>query len=143
MRFSQHKFFSEKARSEPVRFLMAGGLATAVQYVLLVFLVELSILAPVAASLVSYLIAALGNYLLNYYFTFASNANHRVALARFLTVAGVGFSANGGIMYVGTEYLQFHYLAVQISATLIVLVWNFLAHKFWTYQSVPVNGSSG
>ncbi|MDQ2077322.1 GtrA family protein [Marinimicrobium sp. ABcell2] len=142
MEFSRRVAFVQKRPPEAVCFLLVGGLATSIQYTLLISLVELSLLAPVAASLTGYMTAALINYLLNYYFTFSSSADHRVAMVRFLAVVGVGLSANGGIMYLGTEVLQLHYLAVQLSATLVILMWNFLAHKLWTYQSEPVTVSA-
>lgn len=126
----------EKYR-EATRFLLAGALATALQYLLLVALVELSLLAPVTASLTSYGIAALANYLLNYYLTFSCQAAHRIALGRFVAVAAVGLGANGMIMHLGTHLLQWHYLPVQLAATVVVLLWNYLAHSVWTYRSSP------
>lgn len=126
----------EKYR-EATRFLLAGALATALQYLLLVALVELSLLAPVAASLVSYGVAALANYLLNYYLTFSCQTAHRIALGRFVAVAAVGLGANGMIMHLGTHLLQWHYLPVQLAATVVVLLWNYLAHSVWTYRSSP------
>lgn len=126
-------------RSEAARFLLAGAFATALHYLLLVALVELLSLAPVMASLISYAVAALGNYLLNYYLTFSCQTAHRVALGRFVVVVAVGFGVNGAVMYLGTHLLALHYLPVQLIATAVVLVWNYLAHTLWTYRSTPGN----
>src|SRR5690625_4143224 len=62
---------------EAVRFLLAGTFATALHYLLLIALVEISPLAPVTASLISYALAALANYLLNYYLTFSCQIAHQ------------------------------------------------------------------
>lgn len=121
-------------RREAGRFIFAGALATVVQYTALVALVELSLLAPVAAALASYAVAALSNYLLNYYLTFSCQTAHSVALGRFVVVACVGLGANGAIMYIGTHQMALHYLPVQLVATAVVLVWNYLAHALWTYR---------
>lgn len=120
---------------EAVRFLLAGTFATALHYLLLIALVEISPLAPVTASLISYALAALGNYLLNYYLTFSCQIAHQAALPRFVWVATMGFGANGVIMYLGTDTLTLHYLPVQLVATAVVLVWNYLAHTLWTYRN--------
>ncbi len=124
--------------SELVKFLLAGGTATAVQYATLVLLVELAALNPVFASVVGYTAGAVVNYLLNYYFTFLSNSRHLLTALKFAMVVLSGLGINALIMYTGIELLQLHYILSQAIATLLILVWNFFAHKLWTY-SLPAS----
>lgn len=120
--------------SEPIKFLLVGGTATAVQYVALVLLVELVSMNPVIASVLGYIAGAVVNYLLNYYFTFLSEGKHFQTALKFSVVVTSALSLNALIMYICTELLQIHYMISQVIATLLVLVWNFFAHKLWTYK---------
>jgi putative flippase GtrA len=116
-----------------VRFAGVGVIGTLAHYVTLVLLVEIFGAGPVTASSSGYLVGALINYLLNYFYTFRSNRRHIEALPRFYLVAAVGFVFNGTIMFLLVRLLNVNYLVAQIVATTIVLVWNFIANKIWTF----------
>jgi hypothetical protein len=72
---------------QAVRFLAAGGMATACHYALLIGLAEAEMLAPVPASCVGYGGAAGLNYALRRRFVFRSRRPHRQAIPRYLAVA--------------------------------------------------------
>ena len=58
--------------------------------------------------------------------------SNRAALPRFAAVATVGAAINTVI--VGSLFAAgLHYLVAQVAATAIVLAWNFLANKYWTF----------
>lgn len=116
------------------RFCGVGLIATALQYTILIALSETMGANAVAASAAGYVLSAIANYSLNYYFTFASKQSHRVAAIRFTTVSTVGLMLNSCLMYAGVSILRLHYLPVQLVATLVVLAWNFLANRLWTYR---------
>lgn len=121
------------------RFVVVGGFATLLQYALLYVGVEGLHLAPVPASAIGYVLSALANYALNRRLTFRSRASHRSALPRFAVVSGTGLLLNTAIMYVGTAILSGHYLLVQIIATVLVLLWNFIGSQLWTFR--PPSGN--
>lgn len=118
-----------------VKFLGVGGTATLIQYTILVVLVEFFSTLPVIASTIGFVTSSTYNYLLNYYFTFGSQARHHVASAKFALVATLGLTINSAIIFLLTEWLTVHYIVAQAIATLVVLIWNFLAHQHWTYKS--------
>lgn len=118
-----------------VRFLMVGGFATVLMYILLVIGTEILGMVPVLSSVVAYLLSALANYALNHRYTFRSVQAHRVALFRFAVVSGCGLLLNALIMYVGTELHSWHYLVAQVLATICVLFWNFLGSQLWTFRA--------
>jgi putative flippase GtrA len=60
-----------------VRFGLVGGVATAIQYVILVALVHAGV-APPVGSAIGFVVSAFGNYLLNYHFTFRSRESHGI-----------------------------------------------------------------
>lgn len=127
-----------------VGFAGVGAIATAIQYLILVALTELGGIAPVYASATGYAISSVLNYLMKYHWVFASTRRHRHAAPRYATISAIGFSLNTGLMYLGTEVFELHYLLVQIVTTGLVLVWNFFANAVWTfgYLRKPPHDSS-
>lgn len=124
----------ENTTVELIKFLIVGGSATALHYGLLFLFVQFAGLTPVVATSIAYSISSIYNYLLNYYATFKSDASHQTAVIKFAGVAGSGLLINAGIIYALTN-LGIHYLIAQLLATLVILVWNYVIHKYWTYKS--------
>jgi putative flippase GtrA len=119
-----------------IKFLGVGGAATLIQYGILIAMVELFQSSALVGSTVGYLISGIFNYTLNYYFTFTSTARHGVAATRFVIVAAVGLGLNSGLVFLLTDVLAVFYITAQVVATAAVVMWNFIAHKHWTYRSV-------
>ena len=126
------------------QFLMfagVGAIGTLGHYTTLIVLVQFWAVDPVFASSFGFVVGAIINYILNYEFTFQSRKRHKEALTKFLIVAIVGAGINGLIMYFGVEYTNINYLIVQIFATCVVLFWNFIVNKLWTFahHGVDIN----
>ena len=117
-----------------LRFAGAGAIGTAVQYVILIVLVQLAWSGAVAASFIGFVCGALVNYFLSHRYVFSSNLPHREAVLKFFTVAVVGLGINTMIMVAGVQMLNLHYLLVQVIATGLVLAWNFAGNKSWTFR---------
>ncbi len=115
------------------RFLLVGGFCTGIQYLLLILLVEELALPAAVASTIGYVVSSAVNYALSYSFTFRSAASHRSSLPRFLLIGACGLVLNGAVTYVGTSIYGVHYLAAQVAATAVTLLWNFLANLRWTF----------
>jgi hypothetical protein len=73
------------------------------------------------------------SYWLNRTHTYASDRPHSEAGWRFALVAGVGFLITFAVMSSLVVRLALPYFPSQIATTLVVLVWSFLAHKFWSF----------
>jgi putative flippase GtrA len=115
------------------KFVLVGGVATATQYAVLVGMVRILGANPVFASSCGYVISALLNYYLNHRLTFRSAQSHRRALPRFAVIAAVGLLINSTLVWALSERGRLPYLAAQIIATAVVLVWNFTANRKWTF----------
>lgn len=115
-----------------LRFALVGGVATAIQYALLLVLVRGFAMAPTLASSIGFVLSAAVNYLLNYRFTFRSARAHGPAAAKFAALAGLGLLINAAIMrlMVGAGI---QYLLAQVCATAVVLFWNFIGNSLWTF----------
>lgn len=114
-------------------FAGVGAIGTIGHYTTLIVLVQFWAVDPVFASSFGFVIGAMINYILNYEFTFRSKKRHKEALTKFLIVAIIGAGINGSIMYLGVENTNINYLIVQIVATCVVLLWNFVVNKLWTF----------
>jgi len=114
-------------------FAGVGAIGTLGHYTTLIVLVQFWVVDPVFASSLGFVVGAIINYILNYHFTFQSNKRHAEALTKFLIVATIGAGINGFIMYIGVENTNINYLIVQIFATIVVILWNFVVNKLWTF----------
>lgn len=115
-------------------FAGLGALATAAHYAILIALVQLAGLGATSASSLGFGISAVGNYALNRRFTFRSRAPHTLALPKFAVVAIIGLALNALVLSTLTA-LGAHYLVAQVAATGIVLCWNFLVNRRWTFNA--------
>ena len=118
-----------------VNFTGIGGFCTVIQYGILWLLAETFGLSPVIASTIGYTISAIANYSLNRHFTFKSSRAHTEAFPRFVAVATIGVFFNGIVLTYFQKTFDLHYFLAQLAATLIVLLWNFLANRIWTFSA--------
>lgn len=124
-----------------LRFATVGAVGTAAQYAVLWGGVTFATLPATGASAMGFVLGALINYLLNYHITFASDRPHFDAATRFFSVAGAGLAINTGLMHVQTIWFGWHYLVAQVVATAVVLGWNFIVNRIWTFgDSTTVKG---
>ena len=72
---------SNDKKSEAIRFIMVGGLATLLQYGIYVVFVNAVGVSAVVSTLISYAISFVANFFLSSYFTFQSNPNARKGIA--------------------------------------------------------------
>lgn len=122
-------------RHELIVFALVGALATVIQYITFMVLLKTTMLTTVSASCCGYIAGAISNYRLNRNLTFNCDKVHRQALLQFMVVVGFGFSLNAGLMAIATTRLHCNYLLAQIATTGCVFVWNYLAHKYWTFRN--------
>lgn len=119
------------------KFFLVGLIATALQYAVLVGLKELAHIPVVPASLSGYLAGGLLNYILNRRHTFESDRPHAEAGWRFAAVMCVGFFLTWGFMRLFVVAWGAPYLPAQVVTSGLVLIWNFGAHRLWTFRAQP------
>jgi putative flippase GtrA len=116
------------------RYILAGGVATAVHYALLLALVEVVGWAPAPSAMLGASTGAVVSYLINRELAFSdTSARHQDALPRFLLVALAGAAMNGALVWGGSHLLGMHYLAAQAVATVVVLGVTFKLNRSWTF----------
>jgi putative flippase GtrA len=117
-----------------IRFVGVGAIATGIQYVILIVLVTVGVASATVASGIGFVVSGAANYLMNYHFTFVTRPEHTKAASKFAVVAGLGLVLNTMVMGVGTKLFPIHYLVVQVFATSVVLIWNFLGNHLWSFR---------
>lgn len=115
-------------------YTLSGGAATAVHYAVLLMLVELLGFSPALSAAIGALCGAAVSYLINRHITFpGASLRHQQAIPRFLTVAVAGALVNGGLVWAGVHLLDWHYLAAQALATVVVLGLTYRLNRSWTF----------
>lgn len=114
-------------------FIAVGFIATGVHYALLIGLVEIAGVSAVAAALIGCGAGGAVSYSLNRHHVFRTNLPHQEAVARFTLVAAVGFGLTYVFMSLLVNRAGVPYLPAQVVTTGIVMLWNFAAHKIWTF----------
>ena len=71
---------------------------------------------------------------MNHRLTFKSNKRRHITVSKFYLIAATGFLLNAVVMWLNTTVIGMHYILSQIIATGIVLVWNFLGNRYWTFR---------
>jgi dolichyl-phosphate beta-glucosyltransferase len=120
------------------KYCIVGVLGTFVDLGALYVLVEYFEMAVMPAVVLSFLLAVVNNYVLNKIWTFGSRSkNYRKQFIKFLIVSVVGLGLTVGFMYVFVEVFVIWYMIAKALTSLIVLVWNFLGNKYWTFKISP------
>jgi putative flippase GtrA len=118
-----------------IKYAIVGATGTIAHYGVLIGTVELRLIAnPVAASSVGAVVGAVINYFLNYRFTFQSRNSHLSTLPKFLIIAGGGVALNGAVMALLTNLTNWFYIANQLIATAITLLFTFAINSAWTFK---------
>ena len=116
-----------------IKYGTAGAVGTAVQYVILIGLVEGFGSDAVLASTLGAVAGAVVNYVLNYHYTFKSRRPHRISLAKYMVVSAGGIALNAVVLAAGTSVLGIHYVGAQILATIVVFLVAFVVNRAWTF----------
>lgn len=114
-------------------FCVLGAVGTLAHYIVLVLNVELGG-GPVVSSTLGFIVGAFVNYALGYYYVFRSNGFHLHTITKFFIVAFFGLGLNTLVLSSAIYGLRLHYLVGQILATGIVVIWNFIGNRWWTFR---------
>lgn len=97
--------------------------------------------SPIVSSPLGFIVGAIVNYMLGYYFIFRSESPHFQTIAKFFTVAAIGIVFNSIILSFAIYGLTLHYLVGQAFATGVVVLWNFFGNRWWTFREMKYGKS--
>jgi dolichyl-phosphate beta-glucosyltransferase len=116
-----------------VRFATVGAVGTILDYSVLNFTHLALGFNLYWALTLGFATGAINNYVLNSIWSFRQRLSW-VKLGQFLAVALIGLGLNNGIVYLLTEFGDWHYNLSKLVALAIVFFWNYGANRLWTFQ---------
>jgi putative flippase GtrA len=122
------------------KYVISGGLAAAVHFLVLVALVEKVELDPTLASAIGFCMAIFVNYTMQYHWTFQSVGSHKTIFTRYVVVTFMMLGVNTVIFWGLYEKLGLMYLLAQAIATGTVMLLNFTINKNYTFVSAGETG---
>lgn len=117
-----------------LRFATVGAVATAAHYAVMIALTELGGMNPVAATVCGFALGAVVSYTLNRRYTFAVQPAYMRGFLKFAIVIGIGAVLNAAIVALFIR-AGLHYMAGQVIATGVVLVWNFAGARLIVFRA--------
>jgi len=122
-----------------VKFGIVGVSSTIIDWGIYLGLTRLLGFFYLDAKVISFLFSVINSYILNRSWTFRSTDPKKLhQFGKFLVVAAVGLGLNALIMYLVVSKLHLHDIIGLIFASAIVMFWNFLINKFWTFKEVAL-----
>ena len=84
---------------------------------------------------IGFVVAATSNYFFNRVWTFQSTSNQIVKeYSSFLIISIIGLGINNLIIYFMHDKMKMNFYLAKIMATGIVVLWNFFANYFFTFN---------
>lgn len=143
-----------KERGRFLRFAVVGAIGAVVDFGVFNLLATTHILPAVWASVVSFLCAVISNFTLNRFWTYPDSRSKPLGrqVFQFIVVSLVGLGIRTPLFawlenwiaglaaqwlpdfFLSPTFLG-HNIALAI-AVLVVMMWNFIANRYWTYNDV-------
>ena len=119
------------------RYLIVGGLAFVVDFIVLFLLVNYLSVNYLVAAGISFLLGLLANYLLSISWVFNQEAKSSISqsVLIFVITGVVGLGINEVFMFTFTHLVGLQYLLSKIFTVPIVLLWNFLSRRYLLNRS--------
>lgn len=137
-----------------LRFAIVGSIGAVIDFAVFNLLTNLTNINVVVASVISFCLAVVSNFLLNRYWTYPDSRSKKVQtqIIQFVIISVIGLLIRtplfayleGAFTRLAEDWIPNffippvsvgHNLALA-SAILVVMVWNFIANRFWTYNDV-------
>ena len=117
------------------RYCLVGAMATVVDFGVL-YLVSIMGVHYLIAAVISFVFGLICNYSLSKLIVFNGNKT-AMSMGREFAAYGIigviGLVLTLVLMYVMTEWLRLFYMVSKVIATILVLMWNYLAKKYLIY----------
>lgn len=118
-----------------LKYCIVGVSGTFIDLASLYVFVEYLLILVIPATALSFLLAVTNNFIFNKIWTFKNKSrNYRKLYIKFLIVSTIGLGLTLSSMHVIVNIIGIWYMFAKAMTSLIVLIWNFLANKMWTFR---------
>lgn len=118
-----------------LKYCTVGVGGTLIDLASLFIFVEYFLIPVIPATILSFLLAVTNNFIFNKVWTFKNKSkNYRKLYIKFLIVSAVGLGLTVASMHTMVNVIGIWYMFAKALTSLIVLTWNFLANKLWTFH---------
>lgn len=125
------KLLVQTADSQFARYAVAGGVATAADFLVLFLLTDWFGMYYLLSATIAFSIGITVNYIISVTWVFSQRklSNLYLEILIFLITGVVGLALNNFILWALTEKFLLYYLYSKAVATVIVLFWNYYSKK--------------
>ena len=119
------------------RYIFVGGIATVADWGTLYLLTEYAHVYHLVSAVIAFTVGLIVNFILSRLLVFSANEAKTGKALEFIGYAVIGVIGLGiteGIMFLLTNQLGAHYMLSKAIATVVVLVWNYIARKKLLYK---------
>ena len=117
-----------------MKYATVGAVGTALDVGSLYVFVDFLHIPVLVAAAISFMLAVVNNFIMNKIWTFRNNSrNFRKQFIKFFIVSVIGLILTEICMGVFVYLLDILYIVSKLVTSVIVLTWNFLANKNWTF----------
>ncbi|MFP5041428.1 GtrA family protein [Parasediminibacterium sp. JCM 36343] len=119
-----------------LKFIFSGLLSVAIEFFLLIILVEKFKLSVFISNSIAFIITNIFNYLLSRLWVFGKShrrIRHEVFL--FFSTTAVGLLINQAIMWCLVDAYHLNYKVAKLFAIVLVVIWNFWSKKFLVFST--------
>ena len=116
-----------------MKFLVVGGTATLIDFVVLFILKEFASFNEIIANTISFTISVIYNYIASVKWVFDVNKEKdaKQQFIIFIVFSIIGLLINNIILWICVDKFAIYYLIGKVIATIIVMVFNFVTRKIF------------
>lgn len=125
------KIIENKLFKQLMKFLLVGGTAFLIDYILLYVLTEYVGVFYLYSSIISFTVALIFNYYVSIKWVFDIHERHSKMrnFIYFIVLSLIGLLINQAIMYFMVDLLKIYYMVTKLFATAVVMCFNFITRK--------------
>lgn len=127
------KIKNNKLLMQIVKFIIVGGIATIIDFVLLYILKEFVGINEIVSNTISFTISLIYNYIasIKWVFDVDNNKNQNKQFVTFVVFSIIGLFINNLILWICIDKFSINYLLGKVIATGIVMIFNFVTRKIF------------
>ena len=127
------KIFNEKLFSQIFKFIIVGGLATLMDWLLYYILVNIFNINPLISNIISFTLPAIYNFFASIKWVFNTNENKskKRMFIEFMIFTVIGLILSELLIFIGINLLKKNKNIIKIFANGIVMIFNFVTRKIF------------